>query len=484
MEKYSPRIAAAYIRVSTDDQTEFSPAAQLRELQDYAATHFLVLDHRYVYSDEGISGRKAEKRPAFMQMISDAKSASHPFDVILVHKFDRFARSREDSIVYKSMLKRVGVEVISIKEPLAEGSYSGVMEAIYESFAEAYSINLGQEVRKGMTEKALRGEPQTAPPFGYRLENKQFYPHETEAPLVRQIFERFASGEGLFAIAKWLNAQGITTHRGTPFENRTIEYILRNPVYIGMLRWNPKRKCRRNFNDPDTLTVRSKHDPIIDEGLWNSVQKRMSEVKARLRYHGRPSSDRKHWLCGIVRCASCGATLVYSQPHYLKCNNYVRGRCLHSQHISVDTLSTAMISRLRDDLSISDRLQFRVLRTADNSDTTIQSLRKSIDRAKKKLDRLTDAYLNSAINLEDFKRLRIPLDEEIATAQAALLEYEPLKTEEDTSGALKDAILSTVLTLESDASVAKKYDALNAIIDHCTFDKEKSILSITYRISV
>ena len=157
---------------------------------------------------------------------------------------------------------------------------------------------------------------------------------------------------------------------------------------------------------------------------------------------------------------------------------------MHSQHISVDTLSTAMISRLRDDLSISDRLQFRVLRTADNSDTTIQSLRKSIDRAKKKLDRLTDAYLNSAINLEDFKRLRIPLDDEIATAQAALLEYDPLKTEEDTSGALKDAILSTVLTLESDASVAKKYDALNAIIDHCTFDKEKSILSITYRISV
>lgn len=143
-----------------------------------------------------------------------------------------------------------------------------------------------------------------------------------------------------------------------------------------------------------------------------------------------------------------------------------------------------MISRLRDDLSISDILQFRVLHTTNNSDTTIQSLRKSIDRAKKKLDRLTDAYLNSAISLEDFKRLRTPLDEEIATAQAALLEYEPLKTEEYTSGALKDAILSTVLTLESDASVATKYDALNAIIDHCTFDKEKSILSITYRISV
>jgi DNA invertase Pin-like site-specific DNA recombinase len=163
------KTAAAYIRVSTEDQTEYSPDAQLRELREYAAAHSMILDDRFVYADEGISGRKADKRPAFQEMIRTAKLKDHPFDVILVHKFDRFARSREDSVVYKSMLKRCGVDVISIKEPLAEGSYSGVMEAIYESFAEAYSINLGTEVKKGMTEKARRGEIQTAPPYGYML---------------------------------------------------------------------------------------------------------------------------------------------------------------------------------------------------------------------------------------------------------------------------------------------------------------------------
>ena len=125
------KTAAAYIRVSTDDQTEYSPAAQLRELREYAADHRLLLDERYIYADEGISGRKAEKRPGFMKMISDARSKEHPFDVILVHKFDRFARSREDSVVYKAMLKRAGVEVVSIREPISEGNYAGVMEAIY-----------------------------------------------------------------------------------------------------------------------------------------------------------------------------------------------------------------------------------------------------------------------------------------------------------------------------------------------------------------
>ena len=129
--------AACYIRVSTEDQTEYSPDAQLRELREYAAAHGLLLDNRFIYADEGISGRKADKRPAFMEMIRTAKLPEHPFDVVLVHKFDRFARSREDSVVYKSMLKRCGVEVVSIREPLADGSYAGVMEAIYESFAEA-----------------------------------------------------------------------------------------------------------------------------------------------------------------------------------------------------------------------------------------------------------------------------------------------------------------------------------------------------------
>ena len=484
MASSEPRIAAAYIRVSTEDQAEFSPAAQLRELQEYAVSHSLILDERYVYSDEGISGRKAEKRPGFMQMISDAKSPSHPFDVILVHKYDRFARSREDSIVYKSMLKRSGVEVVSIKEPLSEGSYSGVMEAIYESFAEAYSINLGQEVRKGMTEKALRGEPQTIPPFGYRMENKKFYPHETEAPIVRQIFERFAGGEGYFHISQWLNSQGITTHRGTPFENRTVEYILRNPVYIGMLRWNPKRRTRRNYDDPDILIVRGQHEPIIDKSLWDDVQVRVADLKLRWRRHSRPNNDRKHWLCGIVRCAVCNTTLVFSKSHFMICNNYVRGRCTHTQHIAIESLATAVISRLRDDLSSSDDLQFRIIQSSNGAENTQQTLRQALDRSKKKLDRLMDAYLNAAISLDDFKRLRAPLDEEIASAQTALSEAEAAPPSVNTTGALKESIRSTIQTLESDASIPQKYDALNSIIENCTFDRDSSLLTITYRITL
>ena len=73
-----------------------------------------------------------------------------------------------------------------------------------------------------MTEKALRGEVQTPPPFGYRLENHGYLPEETEAPVVREMFRRFAAGEGFFQIARWLNDMHVTTHRGSAFENRTV----------------------------------------------------------------------------------------------------------------------------------------------------------------------------------------------------------------------------------------------------------------------
>ena len=129
-------LAAAYIRVSTEDQTEFSPDAQLKALKAYAKANNMILQEQHIYRDEGISGRKAEKRPGFMAMIAAAKSKAHPFDVILVHRFDRFARSREDSVVYKSMLRReCGVRVISITESIEDDKFSVILESMLEGMA-------------------------------------------------------------------------------------------------------------------------------------------------------------------------------------------------------------------------------------------------------------------------------------------------------------------------------------------------------------
>ena len=518
------KTAAAYIRVSTEDQTEYSPDAQLRELREYAAAHSMILDDRFVYADEGISGRKADKRPAFQEMIRTAKLKDHPFDVILVHKFDRFARSREDSVVYKSMLKRCGVDVISIKEPLAEGSYSGVMEAIYESFAEAYSINLGTEVKKGMTEKARRGEIQTAPPYGYMLAqapvashqspvqsllpgekvaqhgpdegspvtmpsaSHTFVPHPIEAEYVREIFRRFAAGEGLFPIAKWLTASGQRTHRGNAFENRTVEYILRNPVYIGKLRWNPARRSRRDFDDPDIIVADGHHEPLISMELWDACQKRMAEVKALHPYHGRPAGDRHHWLCGIVRCAACDSTLIWSKPYYLKCNNYVRGRCSHAQHIKAELLEQAVIAQLKAHVLDGPPPAARLIRLTGKVDSRLQLLRHQLDAVEKKQERLLEAYLNGAnIPIPRYNEMTAAMNEEAAALRAELesLESSGAPSAAEQSASLRSQISATLATLESEtATLAQKHEAAAALIEHCTFDKSSMLLSITYRLTL
>lgn len=311
--------AAAYIRVSTEEQVEYSPDAQLAEIQKYAAAHGFVVPENFVFIDEGISGKETAKRRGFKYMIGTAKQKPKPFDAILLWKFSRFARNREDSIVYKSMLRReLGIEVISITEPLTDDKMSILMEAMIEAMDEYYSINLAEEVRRGMTEKARRGGLQAPPSFGYAVKENQLVPIPEEAALVRAMFERFLSGEGLFPIAKWLNELGIRTHRGNPFENRTVEYILRNPVYVGKLRWNPSGRTRRDFDNANIILADAGHEPILPIAVWETAQCRMAELKALRRVHGRPQTEHKDWISGLVRCADCGCTLVFFKTTLLE----------------------------------------------------------------------------------------------------------------------------------------------------------------------
>lgn len=187
--------AACYIRVSTEDQLEFSPDAQLRAMKRYCAENDLLLPEEFIYIDEGISGRSARKRPAFQNMIKKSKSNPKPFDVILVHKFDRFARNREDSVVYKSLLRsKLGIQVLSITENIGDDKMSVILESMLEAMAEYYSLNLSDEVKKGMSEKAKKGGVQTKPAFGYTVINNKFIPIVEEAVIVKDIFQRFVSG--------------------------------------------------------------------------------------------------------------------------------------------------------------------------------------------------------------------------------------------------------------------------------------------------
>ena len=479
-----PRFAGAYIRVSTDDQAELSPETQLEEIRKYAQREGFILLQDQIYIDSGISGKKAERRPEFMRMIATAKEKDCPFSVILLWKYSRFARNQEESIFYKSILRsKCGIDVVSITEPLIAGPFGSLIERIIEWMDEFYSIRLSQEVNRSMSVNAQRGKLQCTASFGYRVENGRLVPEEDEAQLVRRIFDSFIAGKGLYPIARELNDLGVRTHRGNQFENRTVEYILRNPVYIGKLRWNPTGRTRRDFANENIIVADAEHEPLVSLETWDTAQRRLDEVKAQWGYKARPTSDLKSWLSGLVRCSACGATLIFSKPHYYKCNNYARGRCTHSQHIHADLLEKALLSRLEADARTSDKLGYEITYTTRSGGNDLARLEAAQKQIQTKKSRLQDAYLSGVLELADFAAAKRDLDQSEAHIQQELADFHARTDEQAIRRTLQTAIAAALETLlRPEATLEQKNTAARSIIETCIFDKEASTLSITYRV--
>jgi DNA invertase Pin-like site-specific DNA recombinase len=335
-------------------------------------------------------------------MIGTAKTSPKPFDAILLWKFSRFARNREDSIVYKSMLrKQCGIDVISISENIGDDKMSVIMEAMIEAMDEYYSINLGEEVRRGMNEKVQRGEAVTIPSFGYDIENGQYIPNPETAPVVRNIFADFLDGKGLVTIARELNENGYRTRRGNRFENRTGRYMLKNPVYIGKIRWTPTGKANHRKDCKDTLIIDGTHEPIISQEIFDEVQKRLS--KNTVKYMREGSAREPFMLQGLVRCSACGATLCMSANHKsLQCYAYAHGKCSVSHSISLDKINQLVTDTIDRCIENSE---FNIEFTSEkkSSDENIPLL---ISREEKKLERIKDAYENGVYTLEEYKQSR------------------------------------------------------------------------------
>lgn len=412
------KTAAAYIRVSTDDQIEYSPTSQLEKIQEYAKRNGYILPKEYIYVDEGISGRHTQKRAAFNRMIGTAKQKPKPFDAILLWKFSRFARNREDSIVYKSMLrKQCGIDVISISENVGDDKMSVLIEALIEAMDEYYSINLGEEVKRGMTEKAGRGEVVTIPSFGYLVENGRYIPDPVAAPALRKIFDDFLKGTPIRTIAINLNDNGFRTRRGNLFENRTIQYILNNPVYIGKIRWTPTGRTRRDFHNPDTMVIEGKHESLIDIDTWNAVQQKLSEIP-KTKYMRDKSPNEPFMLQGLVRCSDCGATLCQAvKGKSLQCYSYAHGKCKVSHSISIKKINDMFFKALEDSAMTGN---FKLEVKPKITDSKKENIPAKIERERIKLKRIKDAYENGVYTLEEFKESKNAVEEKIQTLESEL----------------------------------------------------------------
>ncbi len=465
------KIGAIYIRVSTDDQTEYSPDAQKRALLEYAKKNDIAISNNHIFVDEGISGRKAEKRPAFMCMIGMAKTQPRPFDVILVHKFDRFARSREDSIVYKSMLrKECGIAVVSITEHIEDDKFAVIMEAMLEAMAEYYSINLAEEVKKGMTEKALRGEYQAYAPFGYRMENGKLVIDELQADTVRSIFDNYLHHNmSFFAIARKLNDSGIKTIRGNLWENRTVKYVLQNPVYKGYVRWNPEGKHdlrQHKYAGDNFIIAKGSHVPIVSEEVFDAVAEKIESGYRSCRK--RPPETLANWLGGVLRCSNCGGTLSSGGRGGFQCTNYSKGKCNVSHYISFARANAAVLDALKECIDTKE-FAYDVPPQKDKL-TEISELKTQLKRLNAREARAKEAFLAGIDTIEEYREFRSLCQKEQAQLEARIEELvndRPTENREE----MCRRISSVYDLLCSDAGTSDKNVAIKSITDHITYDK-------------
>ena len=304
--------AVLYVRVSTDEQAQEGQSidAQLRALRDFCASkQYLVVEE---YVDDGFSGTTA-KRPAFQSMVTAARRKPRPFDLVLIHKQDRFARNREDAIVFKNLLRRdCGVDVISLVEPFEDSPQGRLMEGIMESMAEFYSANLGQEVLKGMTEKARKGGALGLPPLGYGIdpETGRYIVQPERARIVQWIFESYDNGMAMRAIAVALADHGAEMFPDPPpyrWSQPAVRSILRNESYTGVQTWGKRQKGVVGFRSEDQwIRVEGAHEQIVDHDLFQRVQEKISRNTG-----GHRSKWGDYLLKGLCECGNCGGGMSF-----------------------------------------------------------------------------------------------------------------------------------------------------------------------------
>ncbi|MCQ5128167.1 recombinase family protein [Butyricicoccus faecihominis] len=228
--------AVAYARFSSEMQREESIDAQLHAIEAYTKANHLLLCGSYI---DRAKSATTDQRPEFQRMIADAQRGQ--FEVVVVHKLDRFSRDRYDSAFYKRKLRLAGVALHSVLENLDGSPESVILESVIEGFNEYYSRNLAREVEKGKKENARKGiHVGGIPPLGYDVDplTRKLVINEREAEAVRLIFSMFLEGHGYTKMRDKLNSRGYTTKHGQPFGKNSLHEILRNEKYTGVYTYN------------------------------------------------------------------------------------------------------------------------------------------------------------------------------------------------------------------------------------------------------
>ena len=408
--------AVIYARYSSDRQREESIEGQLRECTDYAMKNNLTLLGTYV--DRALSARTAD-RPDFQRMIAD--SAKGLFDVVLVWKLDRFSRDRYDSAHYKHVLKKNGVRVISIKENISDGPEGIILESMLEGYAEYYSAELAQKIRRGQYDNAMKCMNNGGnTPLGYYVDKAtgRLEVNPETAPYVQELFSRYADGERLTVLQAEMEERGLRSKRGNAYTVSVLSNLLKNRKYIGEYKYG-------DVVTPDGIPA------IIDKELFERVQMRMAANK---KAPARAKAEEEYLLTTKLYCGDCGRLMAGESGkgckgiiyHYYKCGGAKRRlgckKKAIKKHWIEETVVKLTVSKVLTDEAI-DRIADAVLVMQEQGDTMTPVLKQQLQQCEAEIRNVMKA-IRQGIITETTKECLEDLETQRDSLKASILQLQ------------------------------------------------------------
>lgn len=488
---------AYYARVSTDkDEQINSLGNQKRYFEDYIAAnpHWRFAGG---YVDEGISGTSVEGREQFLKMIEDAKRGR--FDLIVTKEISRFARNTLDSLRYTRELLRCGVGVYFQNDNINTFDKDAELRlTIMSSIAQDEVRKLSERTRFGFKRaqenSVLLGQNNL---FGYNKVDGRLEIVEPEAAVVREVFERYATGDlGLRAIANNLDSRGIRGRQGKPLTYSTLYGMIRNPKYKGC--YAGRRYASRDYRDKRSYRLSADkwlvHEDdrvpaIVPEALWEQANRLLASRGKTMKAHAQASQNR-YAYSGKLICARHGTTFhrhVYKsksrgEMECWNCRLYREkgktGGCnsptIYSHEL--DRILERVFEQVTDERSAAVQEYIDNLRAfaarQDNAPALAQ-VEQEIEAVTRRKDKLLDLALAGALSNDEFKQRNETCNEQLAALEQQRTELQNAnKTLEERIRRVEN--LRRIIEERWQMSCGFSSEMSKALVDHIIVDSDES----------
>ena len=503
--------AALYARYSSHEQDGGeSIDFQLERCKSYIAEQGWSIEDSMLFIDQARSGTSTYRREDFNRMIALSKQTRPPFDVIVVWSTSRFGRNMEESAFNKAFLRRQGIDVKFVSQPLPDGE--GVMghvgkliESVFEWTDELQSIQTGQyafEGQRQVTQKGYSGGGR--PPYGYvRAEvpdpggkidkdGKQvtyvtFEMDEDKAEVVRRIFSDYASGKGYEKIAHQLNAEGIPSPQNRNWAKSGVREMLYNEAYLGHRIWNRVRrnkKVQRGTKKPkpreEWVIKENAHEAIIGPDMWQAVEDRRKDLRYFIemgKSNGKGARS-PHMLSGLMRCEQCGANYIVTSSvkrghriSYYRCStNANKGKsvCANARTVRKDRIEEQVVQLLANELLTPKHIteliaQVKKVLEAQSDETPrrIANIQSHLRRVDREIENLTQAIKACG-----------PIDGLVAEMKAS--QVSKARYEEDLATSQSDVV---GIEAVSKAQIREALDDLMGTLEYATAEERRDLMA-------